>query len=266
MIAVNIKTSRNDSDLVKRMNWFLSQPGINWNILSSISSYSQEPLLNITRKGVILQTGKEKLSFHPSMALLRIINLIRGKQDRFLMATGLGPGDRICDATLGLATDALIAAVAVGEHGMVTGIENSPILAALVEDGLKYMAEGFPPSLDNPDKTEAWAKLMNASARVEVNWSDHLSFLKNLPDKSYDVVYFDPMFRRTREDSASIRPLHSLSNPSALTLEAVEHACRVAKKRVVLKERKGSNEFTRLGFYIAPEGKYSEVDYGIRVI
>jgi hypothetical protein len=52
------------------------------------------------------------------------------------------------------------------------------------------------------------------------------------------------------------------SDSTALRAEAVSEACRVAKKKVLLKERKGSPEFNKLGFRIAPTGKYSSVNYG----
>jgi 16S rRNA (guanine1516-N2)-methyltransferase len=69
------------------------------------------------------------------MALLRMINLNRGIQDRFLEATNLRPGDIFLDGTLGLASDSLIAAWAVGKTGQVIALEGSKLIHFLVSEG-----------------------------------------------------------------------------------------------------------------------------------
>lgn len=197
------------------------------------------------------------------MAILRAIQLLRGEPDRFLKAVDLQEGDTFLDATLGLGTDALMAAFRVGARGRVIGIEHSAILAALVQDGLTTLAQGNYPKADNPDKIRAWLALSDAAQHIHVQWGDHQELLAQSLTSSIDVVYFDPMFRHTRDKSDSIRPLHQVSNPQALTQETVAEAFRVARKRVILKERKGSQEFARLGFFIEDGGKYSHVDYGM---
>jgi SAM-dependent methyltransferase len=251
-------THPSDINLIKKAEWFSRQPGI-----EVFTDLPNLPILQITRKGIFLETNEVRFSFHPSMALIRLIQLSRGEPDRFLKATGLKPGDTFLDATLGLGTDALVAAQQVGDGGHVIGIEHSPLLAALIQEGLSTMVEGPLPRVENPDKANAWLALSQAARRIEVQWGDHLRILKQYPASSVDVIYFDPMFRHTREQSASIRPLHHFSNTQPLQKEAILEACRVAKKRVVLKERKGSSEFSRLGFTIHEGGKYSNVDYGI---
>lgn len=49
----------------------------------------------------------------------------------------------------------------------------------------------------------------------------------------------------------------------ALTPETVAEARRVARRRVVMKERRESEEFERLGFFEVVGGKYSRVSYGV---
>lgn len=255
-------THPGDQSLQTKLEWFLHQPGI---ILAAV-----EPLqggavseLHISRKGVILLSGEERLRFHPSMALLRLMNLERGQADRFLGATGLTPGDAFLDATLGLGTDALVAAFAVGPQGSVVGIEQAAILAALVKDGLATLGARHDVVGVSAAKAKAWVGLFEAAPRIQVCWEEHGEFLKNLGDQTFDVVYFDPMFRRTRTKSASIRPLHAYAEHGELTRATIAAACRVARKRVVLKERKGSREFARLGFEVVESGRYSQVDYGV---
>ncbi|MHB1653098.1 MAG: class I SAM-dependent methyltransferase [Desulfitobacteriaceae bacterium] len=260
---VIISLSHRDKILMEKFAWFLKQPGVTWLEHPRPGDNAKLPRLNINRKGVFLETGVEEFHFHPSMSLLRIINIVRGESDRFLHATGLRPGDYFVDATLGLGSDSLIAAWAVGETGKVTAIERTGVLAALVQDGLLDLASGQFPYTNNSGKERAWILLAEAAARISVQWGEHLEVLQGMLTQSVDSVYFDPMFRHTREQSASIRPLHQWAEMEALSFNAVQEACRVARKKVVLKERKGSSEFTRLGFDVFPGGTYSKVDYGV---
>lgn len=257
---VRITVSSQDPRLLAKKEWFLSQPGCQWSPAAADPSLTQ-PCLSITSKGVYLSYQDERLSFHPSMALLRLMNLYRGLPDRYLEATALQKGDVLLDATLGLGTDALVGAWAVGKVGKVVAIERSPYLAAIVKDGLLHEIQV--PRVKNPEKRRAWAELKQAAVNIEVHFDDHFRFMQNLPSSGVDVVYFDPMFRRTQDKSSSIKPLHLWGNPEKLSPDAVREACRVARKRVVLKERKESTEFVRLGFEIMPGGRYSTVDYGI---
>lgn len=257
-----IKISHPDQYLRDKYAWFLSQPGIIW-LEQPKDPLINTPQLRITRKGVFLDSGEDSFCFHPSMALLRLLNIQRGEPDRFLSATGLQPGDYFMDTTLGLGTDALIGAWAVGEEGKVLAVERAGIMAALVKDGLKELSIRNISSNVHTDKEHAWNTLAKAASRIQVQWGDHYEILRGMTAKSIDVIYFDPMFRHTREQSASIRPLHRWAESNGLNSTTLQEACRVAKKRIILKERKNSSEFARLGFKIFPGGKYSQVDYGI---
>ncbi|EGW40263.1 class I SAM-dependent methyltransferase [Desulfosporosinus sp. OT] len=259
-IPIFIKTTHFDLELQERLRWFCQQPGCNW--LLTRSEEEEMPELTISRRGVYLTKGTEQLAFHPSMALIRLINLLRGESDRYLEATQLKTGDSLIDATLGLGTDALIGAWAVGTKGSVLAIEQSPILAAMVQDGLNHFKE-IVPADKSEDKQNAWTAMAQASRQIEVRWGEHRELLSRISSNSVDVVYFDPMFRQTRKQSDSIQPLHSWSDHRPLDQEAVLEACRIARRRVVLKERKDSSEFERLGFEILRGGRYSPVDYGI---
>lgn len=258
--SVRITVSSPDPRLLAQKEWFMNQPGCRWSLAAADPSLNQ-PRLSITSKGVYLSYQDERLSFHPSMALLRLMNLYRGLPDRYLEAAALRQGDVLLDATLGLGTDALVGVWAVGHAGKVLAVESSPYLAAIVKNGLLH--ELRVPRVKNPEKARAWADLQQAARNIEVHFDNHLRFMQSLPAASVDVVYFDPMFHRTLDKSSSIKPLHLWSDPESLSSEAVREACRVARRRVVLKERKESTEFARLGFQIIPGGRYSTVDYGI---
>ena len=105
--------------------------------------------------------------------------------------------------------------------------------------------------------------LVQAIRGIKVINADHEIFLKNLPDNWVDIVYFDPMFRNPLEKSSGISPLRELANYAPISKETITESQRVAKKRIVIKETFGSEEFSRLGFGKIIGGKKSPISYGI---
>lgn len=194
-------------------------------------------LIVVTEEEVRYYDGQSDtpLYFHPSMAFVRVKRLRRGETDPLIQLSGCKEGDRIIDCTAGLASDSLVFSYAAGPMGAVTAIESEPVLCALVREGLA----GYRTSL--PDVNEAMR-------RIEMKCVHHMEYLTELPDKSVDIVYFDPMFRQPISESSSMEPLRSIANMDALSGEVIEQAKRVARKSVVLKEHQASGEFARLGF------------------
>ena len=161
--------------------------------------------------------------FHPNMFLIRGSQVLRGERDHFLEATGLGPGDMLLDCTLGFASEAALASLSVGESGRVLGLESVPELAAVARAGV----QDFP--IPN-------AALRAALRRVQVAAADHGAYLRGCQSRSFDVVYFDPFFdNRLTGSEASVSPLFVFGNPAPLDPAAVTEACRVARRRVVVK-------------------------------
>lgn len=209
-----------------------------------------EAVLVAKKQQFILRTTEGDLFFHPGMAHLRIKNLHLGISDNLLEAMDLKKGMKVIDCTMGMGADAIVESYAVGAEGMVTALEVSPVTAFVIGYGMQHLtAENF--------------DIHAAMRRVRVINTDYLSFLRRQPDKSADVVYFDPMFRHPIESSAALRPLRTVSDHSAVSPEAVAEARRVARHRVVLKENSRSLEFARLGFTEIAGGKYSRVHYGV---
>ncbi len=205
----------------------------------------------VAKNGLLmLETPGGELFFHPNMAHLRIKNIRHGRGDRMGEAMDIRPGDRVLDGTLGFGADAITAAYLAGETGEVTGLESQPLIEAVVGWGLAHFTG------DSHPVTEAMR-------RVRTVCSDALTYLRAQPDDSFDVVYFDPMFRHPFYESKALDPLRTVADPRALTREAVEEACRVARRRVVMKESAKSTEFSRLGFPLIMGGKYSKVHYGV---
>lgn len=205
------------------------------------------------QKTLVLDTPAGELFFHPNMAHLRLKNIRSGDGDRMAEAMGLQRGMSVLDCTLGFGADSIVASYAVGPEGSVTGIESQPLIEAVVSCGMQNY------------ESDCWRDV-EAMRRVKTICADSLGYLKSQPDKSVDVVYFDPMFRHPLMNSTSLDPLRTVANHAALTPEHIEEARRVARHRIVFKENSRSGEFARLGFTQIEGGKYSKVHYGVRMI
>ncbi|MBR2178785.1 MAG: class I SAM-dependent methyltransferase [Selenomonadaceae bacterium] len=197
-----------------------------------------------------LVTANDEIFFHPSLAHLRIKNILNGEGDRMIEAMNLQRGMKVLDCTLGLGADAIVESFIVGEEGSVTAIEVNPYLAAVVKHGFQNFTD---------DNTH----VINAMRRIKVINADYIDFLRGAEDKSFDVIYFDPMFRHSLERSSSLNPIREVADHRALSIEAIEEAKRVAKYKIVLKENAKSLEFERLGFDKICGGRYSPIHYGV---
>lgn len=200
------------------------------------------------KDGPRIHSEAGSFAYHPSMAVLRLQQLKRGQKDHLLPALGLHKGVRVLDATMGLAADAALSAYAVGAGGRVVGLEASPLLHFAVSYGLAhYVAE-------DEDLTAAFRRIEPVQVVAK-------EYLAQCAAQSFDVVYFDPMFRHPVQGSKAMDALRPLSYEAALDEETLALARRAAA-RVVIKERSeyilrqyGCTEF--IG------GKYSRIKYGI---
>jgi len=216
----------------------------------SLHEFGATAILVVTRERLVIQTQAGEIFFHPGMARPRVRQLERGQQDVMVQAMDLRPGDAVLDCTLGLGSDAIVAAFVTGERGRVVGLEAVPVLAALVRWGLAHHDPGHD-------------GLRAAMRRIEVVCAEHEEYLAQLPDRSFDIVYFDPMFREPVHQSASMRPWRALACYKPLTRAAIAAASRVTRRRVVVKERSGSPVFAELGLTRVVGGRKSRIAYGI---
>lgn len=212
--------------------------------------YGADAVLIVTQGKVrLFREDQPVLEYHPSMGYVRAKRLLRGEPDPMIDVSRAQEGDRVLDCTAGLGTDSLVFAVKVGPTGLVRSLEASPELSVLLREGFASY------------ETEKTA-VSDAMRRVEVIHADHLDYLRSLPDGSFDIVYFDPMFRKPVYDSSAISPLRVYADTRALSEESIREAVRVARKTVVLKEKKGSGEMERLGF--APDARnHAKITYGV---
>lgn len=188
--------------------------------------------------------------FHPGMVKARLHNCTRGHDDPMLQAMALEPGQSVLDCTLGRASDAILAAWRVGPEGRVVGLEKSRLLAELTTDGLAHYEEPSP-------------RLTQLLRRIEAHCADHQLVLPTLDSDSFDVVYFDPIFDRPLLASAAMAPLRALADPGVLTPEAIREGRRVARRRVVVKQRKGSELWSDLQPDEIVSGGAAKIEYGV---
>lgn len=216
----------------------------------AIADFGARAVLVVTRERLIVETAAGRLFFHPGMARPRIRSIERGEPDVMVEAMKLGPGDTVLDCTLGLGADAIVSSFVVGERGRVVGVEAMPMLAEVVRTGLKK----YDPQHNG---------IRDAMRRIHVVAADHGDYLSGLPDGSFDIVYFDPLFREPVQESVHMRPWRELGVAKPLTRSIIEEACRVARRRVVIKERQGSPVFDELGVDTIVGGRKSRIAYGV---
>lgn len=207
-----------------------------------------DAILVATADGPQIYNNEGTFFYHPGMAVLRLQRLKNNEHDHFAKALELAKGMRVLDGTLGLAGDAAIASYLVGEQGKVVGVEASVLLHFVVEKGLRtYEAE-------DSDLTNALRRITTVQATAE-------EYLETCEANSFDVVYFDPMFRYPVQSSSAMEPLRPVAYEQPLNERTIELALKAAPK-VVIKER--SEKILReYGCTEILGGRYSRIKFGI---
>ncbi|MGM0595094.1 MAG: class I SAM-dependent methyltransferase [Pseudomonadota bacterium] len=148
-----------------------------------------------------------------------------GRGQAIAKAVGLkgGANPSVVDATGGLGRDAFVLA-SLGCR--VTLIERSPVVAALLEDGLARAREdaGIGP----------WV-----AERMVLIQADAVSWMAHLAEMDFpEVVYLDPMFPHKRKSALvkkEMRLLQGLLGGDSDADALLPMALRIARKRVVVK-------------------------------
>jgi 16S rRNA (guanine1516-N2)-methyltransferase len=189
----------------------------------------------VTHSEVRLVSPEGSFWFHPNMARARIESTLRGEIDRLAAFVALKEGDSFLDMTCGLGADAITAAHVVGEAGRVVAVERSEVLSTIVRHGMQIYKH----------RTK---EVESAMRRVEVVSADSVRFLENEPDRSWDVIYFDPMFEKTVQKSQGIDGVRTLAWSGSTTRPQVQDALRVARRCVAMKDRAPGEKLRELGF------------------
>ncbi len=148
-----------------------------------------------------------------------------GRGQPLAKAIGLkgGANPTVIDATAGLGRDAFVIA-SLGAQVML--IERSPIIAALLEDGLGRASH-------NTELQTIVTERMNLVTADAINW------LTNLPTENHpDVVYMDPMYPHRNKSALvkkEMRVLRELAGDDEDASQLLHAALSCAKRRVAVK-------------------------------
>lgn len=157
-----------------------------------------------------------------SVDLVQLARRLRSNvSKRQPLARAIGAKTRtVIDATAGLAQDAFMLALLGYE---VIAIERSPIVALLVQDGLR--------------RALAAPEVADKVGRLRLMIGDARTLMRELPQA--EAIYIDPMFPPKRKASAAVRKemrwLRSIAGEDADAGELLTQALRLARDRVVVK-------------------------------
>jgi 16S rRNA (guanine1516-N2)-methyltransferase len=213
--------------------------------------YTDTDILLLTDRELRYYPSNEEAAifFHPSTAAIRVKRLLRGDLDPLISFSGIGEGDSVLDCTAGLASDSIVFSHVVGAAGQVIALESEATLVLLLQEGLNHYVSPIP-------------AINEAMRRIVVKHADHYSYLQSMSDHSVDYIYLDPMFRRPITESSAIMPLREIVNKQAIRLETIAEAKRVARKKIIIKEQRDSDEFVRLGFSTTYRSQ-TNIAYGV---
>lgn len=203
------------------------------------------------QRGLVATDGKTRLEFHLQMAKLRALNWERKRQDHFADLLHEVSPERFLDATFGRGSDAIMAAYTLPENVEIIALEKSFPVYAVGRDGLR--------SMQVPEA----AALTAALRRIHLLHADVSDYLKKQPDNRFDVIYFDFMFHHTVSQTNNLADLRIFAAQSGLDEILWEDAKRVAKKRIIVKNRPFASWFKTHPPTFLRGGTYSRVVYGV---
>jgi 16S rRNA (guanine1516-N2)-methyltransferase len=235
--AVVITTSHTPSkeavELAKKLSQDFGIPYYNRRHLSERVKEGKVKVYYVVDNNLQLSvaTPTGRLFFHPGMAKIRMENYKRDGKDLLLEALKPSSEDIIYDATFGLGMDAVFMAHFVKQ---VVGTEVSAHIYRVVSYGLsKYQSK------------EEWINM--AIKKIVLFNEDMKSFMKKQSDKSFDIVYCDPMFENPVYESSALNPLRPLASYDTLDKSTVKEMVRIARKRIVIKTLIKDSLLERLG-------------------
>jgi 16S rRNA (guanine1516-N2)-methyltransferase len=147
-----------------------------------------------------------------------------GKGQDIAKAIGLGGSycPSVVDATAGLGRDAFVLATLGCD---VTALERQPVVAALLEDGLRRGRDDI--------------EVADLVGRIELKHTVAHEWLANQPGDNLDVIYLDPMFEHDAKQKAAVKKdmqaFRSLVGQDEDADQLLEPALHAARCRVVVK-------------------------------
>ena len=169
-------------------------------------------------------------SFHTGTAKLRLLQLARGGHDRLIDLLPAGTSS-VLDATYGEGKDSLVLSYALGGGGRVTSLEKSKALWEIGRWGISHFED------KNPE-------IAKALRRIHLLHVDFHEFLGEAEPGSFDVVYFDTMFREPVKKEENNRDAFRMGACyDLLDLSTLRLAEKAARRCVIVKERPFSSLF-----------------------
>lgn len=203
------------------------------------------------QRGLVATDEKTRLEFHLQMAKLRALNWERKRQDHFADLLHETSPERFLDATFGRGSDAIMAGYTLPENVEIIALEKSFPVYAVGREGLHSMKVPEAPALTA------------ALRRIHLLHADVSDYLKKQPDNRFDVIYFDFMFHHTVSQTNNLADLRIFAAQSGLDEMLWEEAKRVAKKRIIVKNRPFASWFKTHPPTFLRGGTYSRVVYGV---
>ncbi len=193
----------------------------------------------------------ETYRFHVGTAVLRCEQMRKGNADRLCRLLPQEGHCDVLDCTFGQAGDSTTLSWYLGNRGQVTALEKSTILYEIGRAGLA----GY---VDKEDS------LTQAVRRISLFHEDYKTFLSRAPEKSFDVIYFDPMFHHpVKREVNDMEGFRRAASYDGLTMDVLELAMRVARKRIIVKERPFSPLFRQEIFTEIHGKKGQSTAYGV---
>ncbi len=160
----------------------------------------------------------------------------------------------VLDATAGLGRDSFVLA---SRGYSLTLCERSPVVAALLQDGLERA------------RLSGDIELEEIAQRMDFFKGNALDYLRMLNEKdSPDVIVIDPMFPESKKSALvkkEMRTFHHIVGPDSDSHQLLEQALMTARHRVVVKRPKKADYLGGLKPNFAIEGKAIRFDiYSLR--
>lgn len=197
-----------------------------------------ECVLVLRGDGVVLLDAKGSARWSGGMADLRLHRLEVGipQPDHVLLAGEVRAGDAVLDCTLGRGHDALVLERVAAR---VVAVEKSLPLYAWTSEGLR-----------------------RRGSRVECVHGDAREALRSFAARSFDVVFFDPMFSKRAHSEAGFAMVRRHAEAAPLDAELLAEARRVARRWVVVKAAPQATDLFRLGLEVVPFKRNAELRFG----
>ncbi|WP_019895568.1 class I SAM-dependent methyltransferase [Hydrogenovibrio halophilus] len=165
---------------------------------------------------------------------------------------------RVLDATAGLANDAYV----IAQLGCdVTLLERLPVMAALIEDGLKRAEND-----ENVAETTQRMHVIHADASQWMNERVN----NQRTEQAFEVVYLDPMYPHTNKTAAAKKGMQLLQHLAGADTDSdalLAAALNTAIQRVVVKRPKGAPSLAGPAPHAAIKSPNTRYDiYSIRAL